>query len=301
MKAYDVHLDDWQAGEPDRRAGGWCFGLPPGLMPEQWPLDPHLGQPMQHGFTLRLPEDYRVHGPEIVALSFFTVAADLCDGGPPDGPDGMEAAITGATPPEDAALRPYWERAQHAHPRLFRMADILGCGFAVVLLTQEEFEGPLCHPPALVASAFPDRQLLPAWLTYGGAYAYETAFCRRELPALAGDPFTTHRAFRWTPRATDPNAGKPPRETWDGQPTDGGYESYFYWQDGIAEAANWRIHPWAEGHGLIHIGGTMRPVQATPEFSPYYIEFEEDFGGYNFGGGNGQLDFKAMQIDWACG
>jgi hypothetical protein len=45
----------------------------------------------------------------------------------------------------------------------------------------------------------------------------------------------------------------------------------------------------------------MRPCQAVPEMSPFYIEFEEYFGGYNFGGGNAQLDFRDMTFDWACG
>jgi hypothetical protein len=45
----------------------------------------------------------------------------------------------------------------------------------------------------------------------------------------------------------------------------------------------------------------MRPCQAVPEMSPFYIEFEEYFGGYNFGTGNAQLDFKDMKFDWACG
>ena len=45
----------------------------------------------------------------------------------------------------------------------------------------------------------------------------------------------------------------------------------------------------------------MRPCQAVPEMSPFYIEFEEYFGGYNFGGGNAQLDFGGMKFDWACG
>jgi len=45
----------------------------------------------------------------------------------------------------------------------------------------------------------------------------------------------------------------------------------------------------------------MRPVQNVPDFSPYYIGFEEEFGGYNFGGSNAQLDFRDMRFDWACG
>ena len=64
---------------------------------------------------------------------------------------------------------------------------------------------------------------------------------------------------------------------------------------------NFRLHEWSKDHARNHIGGTMRPCQAVPEMSPFYIEFEEYFGGYNFGGGNAQLDFKDMKFDWACG
>jgi hypothetical protein len=45
----------------------------------------------------------------------------------------------------------------------------------------------------------------------------------------------------------------------------------------------------------------MTPVQSTPRFSPFYIEFEEYMGGYNFGTGNCQLDFLNVELDWACG
>ena len=109
-----------------------------------------------------------------------------------------------------------------------------------------------------------------------------------------------NRAIRWTPRAQDPNAGVPPREEWAAEKT--GYQAHFYWLDGKVAAENWRLHDWAKGHKEHHIGGTMRPVQDVPEFSPYYVEFGESFGGYNFGGdGNAQLDFRDMKFDWACG
>ncbi|MCR1760511.1 hypothetical protein NAG17_19565, partial [Pseudomonas aeruginosa] len=74
-----------------------------------------------------------------------------------------------------------------------------------------------------------------------------------------------------------------------------------YWLDGKIERDNYREHPWVEGHLPNHIGGTMRPVQGVPEMSPFYVEFEEYLGGYNFGGGNAQLDFRDMRFDWACG
>ncbi|WP_247771805.1 hypothetical protein [Bradyrhizobium sp. 192] len=71
-RAYDLQM----LGRPVDRARdqGWVFGLPPGITSAQWPLDPVTGYPLIHGFTLLLPEDYRVHGADIVALSFFATA-----------------------------------------------------------------------------------------------------------------------------------------------------------------------------------------------------------------------------------
>ena len=43
----------------------------------------------------------------------------------------------------------------------------------------------------------------------------------------------------------------------------------------------------------------MFPCQWTPKFSATYLEIEEHFGGFNFGGGNGQLDLATMEFDWA--
>ena len=81
-----------------------------------------------------------------------------------------------------------------------------------------------------------------------------------------------------------------------------GYVNFNYYEGDEISAETYREHEWAKNHKPNHIGGTMRPVQATPEFSPYYIGFEEYFGGYNFGaGGNAQLDFLEMKFDWACG
>ena len=48
-----------------------------------------------------------------------------------------------------------------------------------------------------------------------------------------------------------------------------------------------------------HVGGTMRPIRGFPDFNSYHIGFEEYFGGYNFGTGNAQVDFKDMKFDWA--
>src|SRR3954454_23415567 len=106
------------------RDHGWVYGLPPGITSEQWPLDPVTGFPLMHGFTLLLPEDYRVHGEDIVAVSFFATPVDHTIGGGTDDPRIREAVL-----------------ARPAHSRLSRMTDILDYEYAALLLTQAEYDG----------------------------------------------------------------------------------------------------------------------------------------------------------------
>lgn len=299
MHAYDIEPGAWADGEPGRGGDGWCFGLPPGIAPEQWPLDPMTGHPLLHGFTLKLPEAYRVHGPEIVALSFFATPAEGNDGGrTPWNAEGAAIIETpGATPPADPALHALWSHAVARHPRLHRMRDILDYGYAIVLLDAAEYAAPCCRPPASPAMA---EAVRPQWLDVGGAAAF-AGFEGREVPAAA-NRFALHRPLILTPRADDPNAGRAPEEAFGGEPTDSGYVEPFYWEGGIVETANYREHAWAKAHRPNHLGGTMQPVQGIPDgFTPFHIGFEEELGGYNFGGGNAQLDFSAMRFDWACG
>jgi hypothetical protein len=175
MRAYDIEVlkTPVDRASPDNQ--GWVFGLPPGIGPEQWPLDPASGYPLQHGFTLLLPEDYRCHGPDIVAFSFF---AKACDHGAYEDP-----AMVAAAPPEDHRYLPFWRSAAHLHrglpqdaeehphrglpqdaeerlhrglpqdpekrlhPRLHRLTDSLDQHYAVILLTRAEFDGPWAEPP----------------------------------------------------------------------------------------------------------------------------------------------------------
>jgi hypothetical protein len=161
MKAYDVEIVPRPVDRT--RDDGWCFGLPPGISPERWPLDTTNGYPLMHGFTIRLPEDYRLHGPDLVALSFFATAPDHNDGGPTINAE-IEALIGAANPepPSDPDLRPFWEAERRRHPRLHRMTDILGCCYAAILLTEEEFDGPLCEPPRWRGNRVLDRVPSPS-------------------------------------------------------------------------------------------------------------------------------------------
>lgn len=56
-----------------------------------------------HGFTVMLPEDYRCHGSDITALSFFATAADQNDGGAEERLFGKYAKIAKVS--SDTALR----------------------------------------------------------------------------------------------------------------------------------------------------------------------------------------------------
>ncbi len=310
--AYDIEL---LTAPPDRGAEdhhGWCYGLPPGLTPEQWPLDPITCYPLNHGFTLLLPEDYRIHGPEIVALSFFATAiGDGTNDSVRTLPEAKEAILgEGDEISGDPDLAEFRRLVAGKHPRLHYMQDLEYNYFAVILLTQDEFDGPLCQPPILRDNRFRDRYQAPDWLEMGSGYAFFRLNgglwdpeCEKYLTRLFGEKPEKKpdwsRGLKWSRRASDPNAGKPPEEPAEGSRRVG-YQSYFFWEDGIVDNDHFRIYDWAKDHKLDHIGGTMRPAQATPAFSPYYIGFEEYLGGYNFAGnGCAQLDFRDMKFDWA--
>jgi hypothetical protein len=145
----------------------------------------------------------------------------------------------------------------------------------------------------------------PRWLDAGSGRAFfDFGTLPKELHEMLGDippaQLDWSRALRWSPRVNDPNAGKAPADFFSTN-NPSGYQQPYYYEGGVIGAGNFREHSWIAGHAPNHIGGTMRPVQGVPKFSPFYIEFEEYFGGYNFGGGNGQLDFLNMRLDWACG
>jgi hypothetical protein len=61
-RAYNLQLLH-EEGRPGPGSHGRCFGLPPGILPQQWPLDPRTGYPLVQAFTLRLPEITAAMGP----------------------------------------------------------------------------------------------------------------------------------------------------------------------------------------------------------------------------------------------
>lgn len=312
MLAYDLAILPHRAERATPDCHGWCFGLPPGIASEQWPLDPANGYPLQHGFTLLLPEDYRCHGPEIVAVAFFASALDHNDGGPDVEAPEIAAAMLSPDRPNDPDLVLFWQAERKSHPCLHRFEDILGSAFAAILLTEPEFDGPLCRPPDLTPNRYRDRLPAPAWMAVGSGAAYWVGTYSPHLGlaeeqygvyrTLDGEPDENpgwNRALRWTPLACDPNGGRVPWDPHLHEPTD--YVQPFTFVADENGEEQYQEEAWAADLVPNHIGGTMQPSQWVPRFSPYYIEFGENLGGYNFGGGNAQLDIRDMKFEWACG
>ena len=312
-RAYNMEMQHAEADRSRPDCQGWVFGLPPGIKSQQWPLDPNCGYPLMHGFTVLLPEDYRCHGPDIVALSFFAIACDQNDGGPATSTKIVEVMKAASdTPPSDPELVVFWQSLRNCHPRLHRMKDILDCEYAIILLTRAEFDGPFCQPPRLGINMYLADTEPPKWLEAGGGRAYfgdisphldlrlEDYYAYKLLGTIPEPRLDWNRAIDVTPRAQDPNSGKAPEEDY-GQGTVSGYQRSYYWEGDVIDQQNYREHEWVKDHKRDHIGGTMQPVQGMPKFSPFYIGFEEYFGGYNFGTGNCQVDFLNMELDWACG
>jgi hypothetical protein len=157
-KAYDI----WASAQlvvPEQNRGtvwsrGWALGRPPGIRTEQWPISPEYGYPLRHAFTLLLPEQYRVRGPSLVALSIFV----------DDQHDRLAKPID-------------WRiRLEQPRPERYEMRDELGTLYVAIWLTEVEFNGDLCDPPANPNNLQPDKYLPPEWLTkpYSDCQGFET-------------------------------------------------------------------------------------------------------------------------------
>lgn len=165
MSAYDLQILPRLARRGNGGDHGWCFGRPPGIAVHEWPLDPVAGWPLKHGFTLLLPDEHRVHGPDLVALAFFAPAPEHA-ARPPRPDPALVAAVLGESrrPPGDPHLLPFWTAGRRAHPRLARLRDDRGLAYAAILLTRAEFDGPFCPPPDLPASPYLAHTPRPRWL-----------------------------------------------------------------------------------------------------------------------------------------
>lgn len=279
----DPHLTkvfDLIAGDPcvlaggDRGpawAGGWTFGLPPGIAQRHWPLHPEYGYPLRHAFTVHLPPEYRVRGDDLVAFSFFVG-------------DSEENA------PELEGFDP---GAAENHPQTCYMEDLIARSYAGIWLTQQEFDGPLCHPPMSTeeARALGSGEL--DWMVNG--YAALAAASHRGDKAKPGWPdeatpnLATAFPLAVALREGDPNAGKPPRSRSEG--------GYIPWSSDEGEKLN--LVRFYEAPHVNHLGGTMYGSGEDQHFGPYYLEFHEDFAAFNFAGGDMQIDLKRMALNWS--
>lgn len=284
---------------------GWCCGLPRGITPIQWPLSNKNGFPLEHHFTVRVPQAYRVKGPQYVALALFSETTYESDKAPAVH-DLMDIIFDGRQLPDTVApeLQPFLDHLRHRHPMDFRSKDILDQTFAMIWLTEEEFQGAECEPLVPTVTAANADCERPHWLTFssvqqifgwnGGEEFTGESFLQRLVGRKPSGPWDL-LLLKQTERHDDPNVGKRPVETY-------GLEEYADRnKDGYVEKHSeaWGALGIEITYGELHFGGTASPCQAMPALTPFFIEFEESMGLLNFGGGNGQLDLISMQIDWA--
>ncbi|WP_051275049.1 hypothetical protein [Cellulomonas sp. URHD0024] len=234
---------------------GWIGTTGPGFDPTTWPRGTATGLPMFHAITLLLPEDFQRRGPHYPAVAFFQGEGQFAASRTAaDADDPFEVDLARSTP----------------HAQLRRREDVIDGQFALVWLTQEEFDaGPSAPPPD-------PRRPGEHVATDEGPNAWDTLEPTRTV---------------WLRERPDPNAGLPPVDAFgaDGSP---GYVSPFDEQ--------FAVLPWAQDLPTSHLGGTAFPVQGLAEgFTAYYLELEE-LPGLNFGSGIAQIDLESDAFDWAC-
>lgn len=173
---------------------GWVGWAGPSVGDAHWPRGPRTGEPMLHILTLELPEDYRVRGPGLPAISFFAGEGPNVDD---------EPTVRPTLDSTDPFLRDLL--GHRPHPGLSLRRDAEGGAFAVVWLTREEFErGPAAAPADGYGRA------RPAGDTGHSAWATSTRVSGTEIGGVL--PTTG----LWLVAVDDPNAGLAPRQhEWD--------------------------------------------------------------------------------------
>lgn len=300
--AYDVEVKPGLLPRGAAAPDGWCCGLPRGISPTQWPLSGRTGFPLEHYFTVRVPEPYRVKGERYVALAFFGETWSESRKSPAVW-NVMETIFDGRPPPLDVddGLRPFVDHLRRRHPMEFRCKDILEQNFAAIWLAAEEFAGGECEPPALIKISANAMCAEPPWLKvsaaqrlfgHDGREAFDPA---KGAHRRAGRPPRDRweaLALSLSVRQHDPNVGRAPIDDVRGNAGD---------PDGYAPISSPRwealaVKPPVPGAGF---GGTAVPAQGMPELTPFFMAIGEELGEINMGGGNGQLDLVSMRFDWA--
>jgi len=265
-KAFDLEFAN------ENQQQGWVFGQPSGMATMAWPRSRVNGLPMAHIWTFLVPEQYRVKGSNFVAIALFQADDHVADR-----VEGVAHVIATGQLQSAQNAQPFWEGlAQYAnnkHPMEIYMEDIIDGGWALIWLTEAEFFA--------APTAIPNKSLAvpPHYSIKEGANPYNATKPPKYIQIVE--------------RLNDPNIGKR-LEDFPDEEDENAYIAMFS-DKGEALGLEDLFF------GKTHFGGTANPVQATPEFSPFYIEFEEGFGNANMGGGNGQIDLQNHQLDWACG
>lgn len=274
-KSYDIELGKGDCLPSTDRGplwdNGWILGLPPrSAVP--WPVSPKTGWPMRHAWTIRVPEEYRVKGPDLVGLSLFDADAEDVEND-----DVVGYLDEAAVMPEDPDARLLWHHAW-PHPRRHIMEDEIGGLFAAIWLTAAEMAAPLLEMPNFSGNRLLLPEIRPSVVNgYHGCLLEALGpHRRRGLDVSLG--LRAAMPLIYTERP-DPNAGIDPMALEDDE-------------DILADLEHLS--------GRTHFGGTPFPLQAMPEIGPFYLEFDEFFGAMNFGDGRGQIDLVTMKIDWAC-
>jgi hypothetical protein len=132
-------------------SAGWEYGLPPGLTAETWPRHRSNGLPLVHGFTVRVPERYRVRGADLVALSYLHPGESESYPVNERLKTRIQAILRGEAPSRIEADQPFFRalaahaRAQQPHTQWF--TDLLQQTHAIVWHTEAELGGPRCPRP----------------------------------------------------------------------------------------------------------------------------------------------------------
>lgn len=251
---------------------GWTHGRPAGIKTAQWPRSRVNGLPMAHIWTFLVPQEYRVKGENYIAISLFQADDHVADK-----VEGVLQVINDKKPVQDSGSQAFWEAlweyTDNRHPMEIYLEDIIEGGWALIWLTKEEFNAGFTELPDEEKSVFPNYNSLDGM----------NCFQQNEPP----------KYVKLIVRENDPNVGRA-LEDW---PDEEDENAYIDMHSDKGKELNLRERFW----GKTHFGGTANPTQATPEFSPFYIEFEERLGNSNMGGGNGQIDLLNDVLDWACG
>lgn len=282
---------------------GWCFGLPRGISSTQWPLARVNGLPLQFHFCVRVPEDYRVQGKSYVALAFFSDSHGRSEGVQKI-QSLMNSVLNGGKLPATVvkSLTPFLNYLKNRHPMEMRFRDRLKSEYAVIWLDEEEFDGPICQPPTIMEFSANSHLPLPYWLNgnlaspiqeYVDRTMSESDKIFNQLKGTGPKTRFDKFAYQICEVTDDPNVGKKPVDNISNKPN---LDNYWIWQGERDEETGFDpLVTYAD----LHFGGTAMSIEAMPFLTPFFMEFEENNGDINLGGGNAQLDLMTLQFSWA--